>query len=75
MSHPKASRGSRRHYQTARLSIETDAFYTLLLGLDGAASIGDVQQMYQIRDEKGNPILDSGDLEVEAWEQFHGDDA
>ena len=55
--------------------ILTDAFYTLLLGLDGAASIGDVQQMYQIRDEEGNPIFDSGDLEAEAWEQFHGDEA
>ena len=49
----------------------TDVFYTLLLGLDGTASIGGVQQMYQIHDEDGNLISDFGDLEAEAWEQFH----
>lgn len=55
--------------------ILTDAFYTLLLGLDGAASIGGVQQAYQIRDEGSNLISDPGELEAEAWEQFYGDAA
>jgi len=48
----------------------TDAFYTLLLGLDGAASIGGVQQMYRLHDEKGTAISSCGDIEAEAWKQF-----
>ena len=56
-------------------SVLTDAFYTLLLGFDGTASIGGIQQPYQIRDESGNLISECGDLEAEAWEQFHGDGA
>jgi hypothetical protein len=51
----------------------TDAFYTLLLGLDGEASLGGVQQAYEIRDEAGKRIADSGELGAEAFEQFHGD--
>ena len=51
----------------------TDSFYTLLLGLDGATEIGGIQQSYQIHDKDGNLISDCGDLEVEAWEQFHGE--
>jgi hypothetical protein len=55
--------------------ILTDSIYTFLLGLDGAANIGGIQQVYQIRDEQGNLIAEPGDLETEAWEQFHGDTA
>lgn len=55
--------------------ILTDAFYTMLLGLDGAANIGGVQQQFQIRDESGNLISQGGLLETEAWEQFHGNAA
>ncbi|MBI1891266.1 MAG: hypothetical protein HYS18_11500 [Burkholderiales bacterium] len=50
----------------------TDTMYTLLLGLDGAASIGDIQQTYKILDEDGRLISESGDIESEAWRQFHG---
>jgi hypothetical protein len=50
----------------------TDTFYTLLLGLDGAASLGGIQQEYEIRDESGNRIFEPGELESEAYEQFHG---
>jgi hypothetical protein len=49
----------------------TDVFYTLLLGLDGCAQIGEEQQTFQIRDEAGNLISQGGDLEAEAYEQFH----
>ena len=49
-----------------------DTMYTLLLGLDGAASIGSNQQPYTITDEEGNVISKSGELEAEAWRQFHG---
>ncbi len=52
----------------------TDAHYAFLLGLDGAANIGGVQQPYRVLDEHGNPIGSPGDLEAEAWDAFHGDD-
>ena len=50
----------------------TDAFYTMLLALDGAASLGDNQQTYTLRDELGN-VVSAGDgaLEAAAWEAFH----
>lgn len=48
----------------------TDAFYTILLGLDGAASIGENQEAYSITDEEGNQLSD-GDIEVYAYEYFH----
>ena len=50
----------------------TDVLYTLLLGLDGAASIGGVQSDYELRAEDGT-LLTGGALEAAAWEQFHGD--
>jgi hypothetical protein len=54
-------------------AILTDVFYTVLLGLDGAASIGGVQQPYRILDEEGHEVS-SGDGSVEefAYEYFHG---
>jgi hypothetical protein len=53
--------------------ILTDTFYTLLLGLDGEASIGGVQQTYKILDEMGNEISECGGIEAEAYDQFHGE--
>lgn len=52
-------------------SILTDTFYTVLLGLDGAASIGDEQHIYEIFDEDGNE-LSGGEIEAYAYEYFHG---
>lgn len=49
----------------------TDTFYTILLGLDGAASIGDRQIHYKIQDEEGNE-LSGGEIEGFAYEYFHG---
>lgn len=49
----------------------TDAFYTLLLGLDGAASIGEVQQCFDVRDESGERITGDGELEAAAFTSFH----
>ncbi|NDV95935.1 hypothetical protein D0T84_13585 [Dysgonomonas sp. 521] len=49
----------------------TDTFYTILLGLDGEATIGDCQQTYTIIDEKGND-LSGGYIETYAYEYFHG---
>jgi hypothetical protein len=54
-------------------TITTDIMYTLLLGLDGSAAIGNSeQQAFKIFDENGNLISDCGELESEAFEQFHG---
>jgi hypothetical protein len=47
-----------------------DAFYSVLLGLDGEASIGDTQTMYKLLDEEGNELT-GGDIEVYAYEYFH----
>src|SRR6476620_7701319 len=48
----------------------TDAFYTMLLALDGAASLGGQQRAFELRDDEGTVL--TGDLEGPAWEQFHG---
>jgi hypothetical protein len=50
----------------------TDIFYTILLGLDGSASIGGSQQSFKIYDEEEQLISDNGDLEGYAYEYFHG---
>ena len=47
----------------------TDAFYTILLGLDGEAQIGNRQETYSLKDEEGNE-LSGGEIEVYAWEYF-----
>jgi len=47
-----------------------DAFYTVLLGLDGEANIGGKQIMYKIFDEEDNE-LSGGDIEAFAYEYFH----
>ncbi len=46
----------------------TDVLYTILLGLDGTASIGGIQEMYNIKDEKGNQL--SEEIEAYAFEYF-----
>lgn len=52
----------------------TDTFYTILLGLDGSASIGESnQESYIIIDECGNTISECGELEVAAYEYFYED--
>jgi hypothetical protein len=52
-------------------SLLTDTLYTVLLGLDGSASIGDKQEDFKIYDYQNNLISDCGELEVEAYEYFH----
>lgn len=49
----------------------TDAFYTLLMALDGAASLGGTQQAYHLYTEDGS-IVSSGDgsLEMAAFAAF-----
>ncbi|WP_405207157.1 hypothetical protein [Aquimarina sp. LLG6339-5] len=50
----------------------TDIFYTILLGLDGSASIGGIQKMYDLKDKNGNQL--SGEIEGYAYEYFHESD-
>lgn len=50
----------------------TDIFYTILLGLDGCASIGGTQELYDLKDENGNQL--SGEIEGFAYEYFHESD-
>ena len=51
----------------------TDMCYTILLGLDGAAQIGNRQVAYRIFDESGNELA-GGEIEEHAWEYFHSKD-
>ena len=53
----------------------TDIFYTILLGLDGCASIGDLtQQQFTVLDENNNQVCGEehlGEVEALAYEYFH----
>jgi hypothetical protein len=53
----------------------TDIFYTILLGLDGCASIGGLtQQQFTILDENKNQVCGEehlGEVEALAYEYFH----
>jgi len=51
----------------------TDAFYTVLLALDGAASLGGKQVAYSLRDDRGRELT-GGEIEAAAWKAFHGKD-
>jgi hypothetical protein len=53
--------------------ILADAYYNLLLGLDGAASLGNQQQEYKIYDESGDLINGCGEIEASAYECFYED--
>jgi len=48
-----------------------DTLYTILLGLDGSASIGNLQETFNIYDEENNLISECGDLESNAYEYFN----
>ena len=50
----------------------TDAFYTLLLALDGSASLGGSQRSFVLTDESGEIVANGdGRLEAAAWDVFH----
>ncbi len=53
----------------------TDVMYTLLLGLDGSASLGSDQRSYTLLDEDGSVIAKEGDLEAAAYAWFQEDRA
>src|ERR1700760_4560649 len=49
----------------------TDTFYTLLLGMDGAANIGGVQEQFRISTADGALVAAPGEIEAAAYEHFH----
>jgi hypothetical protein len=51
----------------------TDTLYTVLLGLDGAASLGGEQRAYVLTDEDGTLLTRDGAIEAAAYECFHGE--
>ena len=51
----------------------TDTYYTVLLALDGSTAIGSMQHTFKIYDEADTLLSECGDLEAEAFEQFHGE--
>ena len=63
--------GKRESVAAALDQALTDAFYTILPGLDGSASIGGVQQSYRIHNDAGAVISHgNGDFEAVAFEVF-----
>lgn len=48
----------------------TDTYYTILMGLDGEASIGGWQHPFKIYDESGVELT-GGEIEAKAYEYFH----
>jgi hypothetical protein len=48
----------------------TDMCYSILLGLDGEAQIGNRQEVYKIYAEDGTELT-GGEIEGYAWEYFH----
>lgn len=47
-----------------------ETYYTLLLGLEGEAAIGEQQIAYQLYDEDGNKLTGDGLVETKAYELF-----
>lgn len=45
-------------------------YYTLLLGLDGEASLGNTQITYKLYDENGNLLNECGEIEAAAYRYF-----
>ena len=47
-----------------------ESYYTLLLGLDGACSLGNKQVTYKLYDEEGNLLNECGEIEESAYSYF-----
>lgn len=48
----------------------TESYYTLLLGIDGEASLGGIQQTFKLYDEEGTLLNECGEIEEGAAEYF-----
>lgn len=51
-------------------TVMTESWYTILLALDGEASLGGEQITYRLYDEDDNHLNPCGELEAAAWEAF-----
>jgi len=51
-------------------SVLEESFYTLLMGIEGEASLGGVQNAYKLYDEEGNLLNEFGEIEAAAFEYF-----
>ena len=54
-------------------TVMADTYYTLLLGLDGACSLGDKQITYKLYDEEGKHLNPCGEIEENAYQYFMED--
>jgi hypothetical protein len=50
--------------------ILSETYYSLLMALDGEASLGGTQMTYQIFDEEQNLLNECGEIEAAAFEYF-----
>ena len=50
--------------------VMTESWYTMLLALDGEASLGGEQQTYRLYAEDDTLLNECGELEAAAWEAF-----
>lgn len=51
-------------------SLLNETYYSLLLALDGEASLNGVQMMYKVYDEDENLLNECGELESASYEYF-----
>jgi len=51
-------------------TVMIDSYYTLLLGLDGACSLGDTQATYKLLDENDELLNPCGEIEENAYNYF-----
>ncbi|MEO5493311.1 MAG: hypothetical protein ABIR08_04710 [Sphingomonas sp.] len=65
----------KEHVYAAIEAALTDAYYGLLLALDGSASLGGVQSSFVLTDNAGDIIADGdGRLEAAAWDAFRSNE-
>jgi len=66
---------SQREHVCAAIGMAlTDTFYTILLALDGSASLGGIQHSFKLTDEGGETVANGdGRLEAAAWEALQAD--
>lgn len=69
----KLSSEQRELMQKVANGILTDAFCSILLGLDGAASLGGVMHDYDLRAEDGTRLTGEGEMEEAALEKFRSE--
>lgn len=51
-------------------TVMTDSYFTLLLGIDGASSLGNTQETYRLFDENGELLNPCGEIEENAYSYF-----